>query len=148
MTEAAQKCLRQDDLRLFSRGACHVFAVALLRCRPEEHYEISRVECGGFGAYHVYARSGEWIVDVGGVKRESDYLRWLANRTVEEDWPSLPSPKITSESELLCQASVDDRKGIVNAWGLFTDPAFVSQAVSRAEALVKESNRYRATLMH
>jgi hypothetical protein len=147
MTDAALTCLKQDDLRLFSKGACHVFAVALQRYRPDEQYEICRVVCGEMGAYHVYARIGDWIVDVGGLKRESDYLRWLASRTVEQDWPSRPSPEITSEADLLCQARVDPRRGVVNEWGLFTDPAFVSQAMSRAQALVEESDRYRAALM-
>jgi hypothetical protein len=147
MTEAALDCLKQDDLRMFSRGGCHVFAVALQRYRSEEQYELCRVVCRGLRAYHVYARTGGWLVDVGGLKRESDYFHWLGRRAIEREWTSEIKSEIASETDLLRQARVDERHGIVNVWGLFTDPDFVSQAMRRARTLVEESDRYRAILM-
>jgi hypothetical protein len=83
MTDAALECLKQDDLRMFYKGACHVFAVALQRYRSLEQYELCRVLCRGLGAYHVYARTGDWLVDVGGLKREADYFHWLQRRANE-----------------------------------------------------------------
>jgi hypothetical protein len=52
-----------------------------------------------------------------------------------------------SETELLQQARIDEARGTVNEWGLFTDPDFVSQAMARAQKLVEESDRYSAILM-
>lgn len=43
MTKAACECVAQDDIRLFSRGACHVFAVVLQEMKQEEDYELVRV---------------------------------------------------------------------------------------------------------
>jgi hypothetical protein len=147
LTEAAVACLDQDNLRLFFKGACHVFAVALQQYRAEENYTLHRVVCGDFGAYHVYAKSGDVIVDVGGLKREHDYLRWLANRMTEMERDSRPEVLPTSKDKLFQVARVDSRRGRVNEWGLFADPLFISQAMERAETLVLESDRYRATLL-
>lgn len=147
MTNAALECLKQDDLRLFYKGACHIFAVALQRYRSEQQYEVCRVVCRGLGAYHIYARTGGWLVDVGGLKRECDYFSWLNCRAIEHEWGSPIMSEITSEEELLRQTRVDDQHGAVNEWGLFTDPDFVSQAMGRAQMLVEESDRYRADLM-
>lgn len=147
MTDAALECLKQDDLRLFYKGACHVFAVALQRYRSEQRYELCRVVCRGLGAYHVYARTGEWLLDVGGLKRERDYFDWLNRRALDHGWAPPITAEITSDEELLRRARVDQQRGLVNEWGLFTDPDFVSQAMTRARTLVEESDRYRADLM-
>jgi hypothetical protein len=147
MTDAALECLKQDDLRMFYKGACHVFAVALQRYRSLEQYELCRVLCRGLGAYHVYARTGDWLVDVGGLKREADYFHWLQRRANEHEWTSAIRYEAVSETELLRQARIDEARGTVNEWGLFTDPDFVSQAMARAQKLVEESDRYSAILM-
>jgi hypothetical protein len=147
MTHAALECLKQDDLRMFYKGACHVFAIALQRYRSEEQYELCRIVCRGLGAYHVYARSRDWLVDVGGLKREADYFHWLEHRATEREWTSAISSEVVSETELLRRARIEQPHGIVNEWGLFTDPDFVSQALSRAQILVEDSDRYRASLM-
>lgn len=147
MTDAALACLNQDNLRLFYKGACHVFAVALQRFTVSDSYELRRVVCNNFGAYHVYARANGWLVDVGGLKRETDYFHWLRGRAIEHGWPLDIISEAVSETELLRQAQIQDPRGIVNEWGLFTDPEFVSKAMGRAQILVEESDRYRAGLM-
>jgi hypothetical protein len=114
MTGAAIDCLNQDDLRMFCRGACHVFAVALQRYKPQEQYKLRRVVFRGYSAYHVYARSGDWLVDVGGVRREADYFKWLKRRAIENEWdPAIRSEEV-SETELLRQATIDTRLGVVS----------------------------------
>jgi hypothetical protein len=102
---------------------------------------------GEKGAYHVYARSGVWLIDVGGIKRESDYFQWLERRAIGHGWTSAIKSEVVSETELLRQAKIEEARGIVNEWGLYTDPGFVSQAIDRARTLVEESDRYRADLM-
>lgn len=147
MTDDALKCLKQDDLRMFYKGACHVFAVALQRYRSQDQYELCRVVCNGMGAYHVYARSGGWLVDVGGLRREVDYFQWLKRRASEHEWSGPIGSEVTSETELLRRFKKEERRGFINEWGLFTDSDFVSQAMARARTLVEESDRYRADLM-
>ena len=132
---------------MFYRGACHVFAVALQRYNSAEQYELCRVVCRGLGAYHVYARTGDWLVDVGGLKREADYFHWLQRRAMERGWSSEIRSEVVSETELLRQARSEELRGVVNEWGLFTDPDFVSRAMARAKILIEESDRYRALLM-
>jgi hypothetical protein len=146
MTDRAVNCLKQDDLRLFFKGGCHVFAVALQRFQPL--CQLRRVIFREMGAYHVYACSGEWLIDVGGLKRQSDYFRWLEARAAEQGWNPLVSSEPASEAELFREAKFQEPQGIVNDWGLFTDPEFISQAMTRAKALVEESDRYRAALMY
>src|SRR6266480_7131344 len=119
MTEDAIACLVQDDLRLFFKGACHVFAVTLQECRREENYSLYRVRCGDKETYHVYARSGDVIVDVGGLKREQDYLRWLTNRMGRDTRVQVVP---TSKDELFQVEHIDSWRGSVNKWGLFADP--------------------------
>jgi hypothetical protein len=147
MTEYASQCLDQDDARMFYKGACHIFAVALKRYRRSEQYELCRVVCNGLGAYHVYARSHDWLVDVGGLKRETDYLHWLRRRALENEWNSPITFEPVSEADLLQQTRTDELRGFVNEWGLFTDPDFVLRAMERAKILVEDSDRYRASLM-
>ncbi|HEV2806284.1 MAG TPA: hypothetical protein VGW57_15280 [Chthoniobacterales bacterium] len=147
MTDRAIACLKQDDLRLFYKGACHVFAVALQRYQPAERYQLRRVVFREMGAYHVYARSGDWLIDVGGLRRESDYVRWLEARAIEYGWNSAVSSEFVLESDLLRAARFQEPQGLVNERGLFTDPEFVSQAMARAKTLAEDSDRYRAILM-
>ena len=81
------------------------------------------------------------------MRREADYLHWLKRRAIENEWDPAIRCEEVSETELLRQATNDTRLGVVNEWGSFTDPEFVSKAMLRAESLVKDSDRYRATLM-
>ena len=132
---------------MFYKGACHVFAVALLRWRPDECYTLYRVVCRSLGAYHVYAKTGEWMVDVGGLKREADYIFWLSKRMQEQEEYAHVSVTAVTEDALFQRARLDPVNGPVNEWGLFTDPSFLAEAMDRAKVLVLESDRYRASLM-
>jgi hypothetical protein len=147
VSPAARECLEQGDIRLFFKGGCHVFAVALQESLAGERYELIRVACGEITAYHIYARSRQLMVDVGGFRSESDYRAWLLAR--KSDWgPAPPISTHPTTKECLFRADREDREnGWVNEWGLFSDPEFIEEAMNRAQRLITESDRYQASLV-
>ena len=156
MTDSEEQCLAFDDLKFFNRGACHLFAVALQDSQPLEKYDLVRLSCLGinelFPGYHVGVRSGDFLVDVGGIRRLQDYLDWLRTKRTGTDFgrPDIPvvSTHAITRDEVLKVVREDKFLGPVNQWDLFARPEFVERALVRANAVIEFSpEKYRASLV-
>ena len=156
MNANENECLRYDDIRLFHKGACHVFADALKTQFPEEGYTLKRVlVCDGFDsqqAYHVFASKGEFIVDASGIKREEDYVAWVTacKQTVHFGDPCVPKIRLheVNDAELFEHHHNDEYNGTVNRWGLFSGVDFVVIARQRANALIEHwPKKYRVSVL-
>jgi hypothetical protein len=156
MNAAETECLSQDDIRLFHKGACHIFAVTLKASFSDEGYTLKRVvlekDSDTKEAYHVFASRPGFIVDACGIKREDDYLAWLTGRHREKSFGSLVTPVVTmrdtSEAELLAHHREDTDRGSVNRWCLFSGQDFVAVARGRATALIQHwPEKYRVSVL-
>ncbi|HUA68557.1 MAG TPA: hypothetical protein VMA13_08410 [Candidatus Saccharimonadales bacterium] len=156
MNAAETECLNQDDIRLFHKGACHIFASALKQAFPCESYSLKRVvllrEFDSKEAYHVLAERDDFVVDASGIKRTSDYVAWLKAWHVEKSFGSTIPPEVklheTSEVDLFTHYHDDPHLGSVNQWGLFSDGAFVTAARVRAQTLIKHwPEKYQVSIL-
>ena len=156
MNASEEECLGQDDVRLFHKGACHVFAAALADAVPGEGYTLKRVvlrkEFDTKEAYHVFAAADGFLVDASGIKRAEDFVAWLTARHREKSFdcivvPTVELHDVTSE-ELLAHHDDHPHLGSVNRWSLFVGPAFVAAARARATALIEHwPERYQVSVL-
>jgi hypothetical protein len=156
MNALESECLRQDDIRLFHKGACHVFAAVLKHALLDEDYSLKRVVLmkafGPKDAYHVFAAADDFVVDASGIKRASDYVAWLTARHVEKNFGTTDIPLVklleTSEEELFAHHHDDPHHGSVNQWDLFSGEEFVAVARARAEVLIEHwPEKYRVSIL-
>jgi len=156
MTALETDCLKQDDVRLFHKGACHIFAATLKAKFANEAYVLKRVllkrEFDMQGAHHVFAAKGEFVVDASGIKRAADYIAWATARYRETHFGTVVIPLVemhdTSEEELLNHHHDDPHLGAVNCWSLFSGAEFSAAARNRAEALIQHwPEKYQVSVL-
>jgi len=156
MNAPEEECIVQDDMRLFHKGACHVFAAALADAVPGEGYMLKRVvlkkEFDTKEAYHVFAATEGFLVDASGIKRADDFIPWLTARHTEKSFdctvvPTVELCDVTSE-ELLAHHHEHAHLGSVNRWNLFAGEEFVAVARARATALIKHwPEKYQVSVL-
>lgn len=152
--EAEKECLSQDDLRLFHKGACHIFAVALTTEFPCEGYSIKHVvikrKFDIVEAYHVLAALDQFLVDASGIRRADDYIAWLTARHFDESSEFVPSIELrdVATEELTAHFRDDPRLGSVNRWSLFVGTEFVEEARKRAVKLINHwPQKYQVSVL-
>lgn len=142
LTHREACCLKQKDEGFFSHGACHILAVALSKDARWAPCELVRVEVSGLprekdtaGAYHVYTRKNDEILDAKGKRPEAAYLCWLKHHLEAKRGSAvIRGIKPVSKEELLAKHHRDPACGArMNQWGLFTGDRFVFEATQRAE---------------
>jgi hypothetical protein len=93
MTAKLHELLKRRDEELFSRGACHIYAIEL-----KKHCSALKIKHAGIQhigveptpgqAIHEYAALGRYKVDVRGVVNETEYLKsegYVARETSVDD---------------------------------------------------------------
>ena len=100
------KTLGQPDDKLFTNGACHIFACALLELLPEQTYSLKRLRAWNrpsqiepklprpiMEAYHLYAFKDGNAVDVTGLRKEAELLAvWETKSGHEYDFDPVDCP--------------------------------------------------------
>ena len=143
MKDDLRAILGMDDLGLFMRGGCHVFAVTLVDQLPEEGYEIvcasvvsplnphNRVD-----AAHILCHRDDFIVHAPGVERWTLYAERTASGYRDRQ-PSIWGDALclmttTSATELFAPVSERWMYGPVNRWEHGLDADFVAEVRRRA----------------
>lgn len=146
LTKRETDCLGLADADLFRRGACHVLAVVLKRSGRWAPCELVRVpavrDSQPIGAYHVYAKKGDDVLDITGKRKETELLDDLDRHLKQIGAKGFNSgisrpPQPIDEKELLTRDRRDMAGAWVNAWGLFSGNQFIVGATDRAESVIK-----------
>ena len=130
MTTKLRELLNARDEDLFSRGACHIYAVELKNCWPELSIKHAgnADSIGPTRAMHVYAAAGDYKIDVSGPANEAEYLE--SKNYV---------PWEVSVHELMkIDPTRSSANGPLNQWRHNLDPEFVSCASERARQHIEQ----------
>lgn len=146
--------LKEDDEKLFSAGACHIFARELIDLFPDLNYELCCMEAEQWnhspssGAQlfsnkklvHVYAKSGDQLIDIYGVRPLEKYLEGY--RTTNRGGSGLCTyshetyTRNCSLEELFTHSLHEEETGPMNKDRLYLDEDFVAEATARARKII------------
>ena len=149
MTEESRRILTLPDHELFARGACHVFADSLAVHFAEENYDLGRIAVSlpppydGFDpdyrAKHIVALKDDYIVDISGVHRSSDFKSQMIEK-LTKTFGAAPRKfaiiPVDRASLFSCVRTETGCRGQVDEWGLTVDADFLDAARNRAAAAI------------
>jgi hypothetical protein len=149
--------LKKNDQELFSAGACHIFARELIDHFKEMDYDFCCMESEQWVHHinsgekkfsprrlvHVYARSGNLMIDIRGVRTEQEYLEEFISKNLANSGPNTYFCKVYTRAcdleELFKPKIFDPEKGWMNKDRLYLDDAFVSEAKDRATKVIQSN---------
>lgn len=151
--------MEESDEKLFSEGACHVFADELVREFADLHYRFRRLDSepwnrdifkktrkclGEKYLVHVYAGVDGIMIDVRGVQYESEFLEEYLSENLCPGIPietyEKPFPRYCTRAELFEAVLDEGDSGVMNRDRLYLDPGFIVRCRRRARRLIS-SNR-------
>jgi hypothetical protein len=129
MPEELRQLLNAPDDELFTKGACHIYAIELKQRCPESKIKQAGIRHVGLpigtirvSPRHAYGAFGDCKIDVRGVVNEAEYLK-------SEDYVA----REVSEDELMTMDSTKSSvNGPLNQWRHYLHAEFVARASERA----------------
>src|ERR1700732_5344196 len=113
MNAKLRELLAKSDDELFSKGGCHIYALALQRCYPK--LNIKRAghpqATDSLKAQHVYTVIDEIKVDVFGQESEEQYL----SKNCDGHWD------VSAEELTMVDPSKRSANGPLNQWRQYLD---------------------------
>jgi hypothetical protein len=156
--------LKETDEKLFSAGACHIFARELIRYFHEMDYEPWCMESEQWvhhplsgeklfskkSLVHVFVRSGDQIIDIHGVRPLEFYLEEYRTKNRNCSGPYTYVYKTYTcrcdLEELFFPTLAEDETGPMNKDRLYLDSDFVADSTVRSRKIITNNReRFLAT---
>lgn len=135
-----------DGKTLFNKGGCHVFADELYARLVTHGFTLRRLADANrtsvqFEALHIYVAKGDTIIDVEGIRRETDLIREMEEYRLQHGGPVPDYQAFECSHEELFkpfERDSDSERGIHNRWDYILDEEFVAECRKRASRLISQ----------
>jgi hypothetical protein len=130
MTGKLNELLKASDDELFSKGACHIYALELKKHCPTLviKHAGNADSIGPTTAMHVYTAVGDLKLDVFGPVNEAEYL----------ESKGYTAREVSVEELTKVDSSRPSHNGPLNRWRHYLDPEFFLLASRRAQQHIEQ----------
>jgi len=142
MKPVLRKRLLSDDKELFSKGACHIFADELYKRLAPHGFTLRRLADTNratveFEALHVYVGKGSTMVDVDGIRNQTDFIQEMEEFRNNKPVPAFKVFQCLREELFTPIARESDaEEGIGNRWNHIIEEDFIAECRKRAHDLI------------